>query len=314
MIQAIVLVPTPAEIEYARLLIAIETRTRRVAALEAEREALEAALSRFAVELQARIGGHRAEINRLRLELAEYKRRIERLREDGDIDPVEVERQVAEEFAVRREAERAAEETARRRGEAYPPQAAQPQTDPGTEADILRLYRDLARRVHPDLARTEEERRRRSELMLRINVAYRDRDLLALQSLAREATLDDPVSPARSSEGKRSWAARVVARLDRTIVDLEAKVVALRRSDTYLLWQSPEASRAALDDLEAKTRQRLLVVRDRRDEVAVDYRRLVARRGAAPAAFQRARPTAPAPSNGARVPAGSPAGRRESGA
>ncbi len=55
--------------------------------------------------------------------------------------------------------------------------------DAETAAQLKRLYRDLARRFHPDLAATEEERSYRTAIMMRINAAYTARDLAALQKL-----------------------------------------------------------------------------------------------------------------------------------
>jgi hypothetical protein len=84
-------------------MIDIETRKRRIAQLQSERDALELALSRFAVQLKGRVGGLRTELNRVRLQVAEYRRRIERLKEDETIDPATLEQEVAEEFAERQE-------------------------------------------------------------------------------------------------------------------------------------------------------------------------------------------------------------------
>ena len=47
------------------------------------------------------------------------------------------------------------------------------------------LYRELARRFHPDLAETEEIRQARTEVMAEINQAYRDQDLEKLKEMRR---------------------------------------------------------------------------------------------------------------------------------
>lgn len=52
--------------------------------------------------------------------------------------------------------------------------------------DVMRtLYRQLARAYHPDLSLDVQERRFRQEMMLRINDAWHQRDLAALQALSQ---------------------------------------------------------------------------------------------------------------------------------
>ena len=50
--------------------------------------------------------------------------------------------------------------------------------------DIKHLYRLLARRYHPDLARSESERRNQNEMMVEINQYYRENNLEKLMDLA----------------------------------------------------------------------------------------------------------------------------------
>ncbi|HEY7035244.1 MAG TPA: hypothetical protein VH482_28150 [Thermomicrobiales bacterium] len=276
--REIVAVPSPEELAYAGLLVDIETRRHRLAALEAERATLETALSRFAVAVKTRIGGLKEEIRQTRLQLEEIRRRMIRLRDDPDADPVEVERAVAEELYARAEEARAEEEATRFEEMGDDPPARPPRREAAIEAEILRVYRELAKRYHPDLAQNPEERRQRAETMLKINVAFRERDLGALQKLLLEAERARPAAPLRLHRQKLAWAHREIARLDRAILELEAKLGLMRRSDTYVLWRSPDQSDVILDDLEAKTRDRLARERTRLDEAATGYQRLLARR------------------------------------
>ena len=78
-----------------------------------------------------------------------------KLRADPIATPADVEREVAEEMA-QAEAELNGEFINRQNGAngtesaTCPP----PRSSPETEAEVLRLYRELAKRHHPDLART----------------------------------------------------------------------------------------------------------------------------------------------------------------
>lgn len=275
---ALVPIPTLEDREYASLTIEIEARRRTIAQLQAERDGLELALSQFAVKLKGRVGGLRTELNRVRLQISEYRRRIERLKEDDTLDPATLEQEVADEFAEREERARAEEEATNRESARLERPRLSRRLDAESEAEILRIYRELAKRFHPDLARTDTERKRRAELMLRINVAYSERDLLALQSITKQAESIDPVFAALSSKERLTWARRVIHRLDGQIQDLEGQLALLQRSETYSLWKSPETSLQSIEELETRVRQRLTRERDRLDEAILDYNRILRRR------------------------------------
>ncbi|MFI6804516.1 hypothetical protein ACIBO6_05790 [Streptomyces luteogriseus] len=61
-----------------------------------------------------------------------------------------------------------------------PPQRVRP------SEEARKLYRDLARKAHPDLAQEEKERRRREEFITRVNAAYARGDEVELRELAAE--------------------------------------------------------------------------------------------------------------------------------
>jgi hypothetical protein len=259
-------------------MIVIEIRKKQINDLQTERDDLESALSKFAIVLKGRVGNLRAELNRVRLQVAEYRRRIERLKENESLDQATLEEEVAAEFAEREEQARAEEAANNREGARVERRRSVRRLDAESEAEILRIYRELAKRFHPDLASNDKERTRRTELMLRINVAYSDRDLLALQQIAKQAESVDPVFAALTSKERLSWARRVIARLDVQIDDLSSQLELLQRSETYSIWKSPETSTQSIEELEVKARQRLTRERDRLDEAILDYNRILRRR------------------------------------
>ncbi|MGH4035168.1 hypothetical protein ACQB60_40320 [Actinomycetota bacterium Odt1-20B] len=61
-----------------------------------------------------------------------------------------------------------------------PPQRVRPSDE------ARKLYRELARKAHPDLAQDEQERERRGEFIARVNAAYALGDEAALRELAEE--------------------------------------------------------------------------------------------------------------------------------
>ncbi|MFD7321246.1 hypothetical protein ACFV9D_09150 [Streptomyces sp. NPDC059875] len=52
--------------------------------------------------------------------------------------------------------------------------------------DARKLYRELARQAHPDLARDEDERKRRDAFIARVNAAYARGDVALLRELSAE--------------------------------------------------------------------------------------------------------------------------------
>ncbi len=278
MTEAIVRIQTPEEREYARYLGEVETRKRRAADLQAELEALKVGLARFEAEYHARVGVLFVELVRARLAVDEYERRIARLQTDPTADPSRVEQDVRDEFAGRREEVDHEEEETRRYERAFARERERPRLDAAGEDEVARLYRELARRYHPDLARTEEERRRREPLMQRVNSAFRDRNLVALRALEQEAAADDPAFEVRSLGEKLVWAIREVARLDEVIAGLEAELTVVRASDTHHLWQRREAGEQVVEKLEADLQDELAAARDRLAEVIATYRHLIDRR------------------------------------
>lgn len=276
--NALVLIPTPEARQYTRLLVEIERLKEIIAGLQTERDGLEMTLTNFAVELRSRVGSLRTELNRVRRQVSEYRRRIERLRENDLLDPEQVEREVAEEFAERLRSEQEAEEQAAREGQRIDVERPRPQLDAETEAEILRLYRELAKRYHPDRARNEKDRARRTDIMLTINVAYSERDLLTLQRMAKAADAADPASALLSEAERVQWAQRVITRMTMQVDELGEQVNLLRQSETFQMWQSPDQSAESIQQVEKRVRDRLNRERDRLDEAIIDYNRLVRRR------------------------------------
>jgi len=268
--HGIVPIQTPEEREYLRYLAEIESRQGRVAGLQAEVATLNLTLGRFNAEYQSRVGALFVELDRARLAIAEYERRIASLQQ-GEDDPAQVERDVAAEFADQRaDVEANAEET--RQGQRdFARDRDTPPLDATTANHLKELYRNLAKRYHPDLARTDDERRWREVIMRRVNAAFGRRDVAALQGVAQEADADDPAFESRSVGEKLVWAIREVARLDDLIIGLEGELVAIRASDAYHLWHRQESGENVIEALETDISTQLAKARDQLRTLIATY-------------------------------------------
>jgi hypothetical protein len=94
------------------------------------------------------------------------------------------------------------------------------------------LYRSLARAAHPDFAKSDADRARRSELMARVNAAYHRQDRVLLELLHEEAGAEERVDEP-SLEKRASHAERRVATIAPMVTSLERGLLRLRASATW---------------------------------------------------------------------------------
>jgi len=99
------------------------------------------------------------------------------------------------------------------------------------ENELRQLYRDLARKYHPDTAFDNHDRQYRTEMMMRINEAYANRDLNELRKHAR-GMVSIPVGPEKPKPPRyRSTLERVKAELEECqtkILETRAQIEKLR--------------------------------------------------------------------------------------
>jgi hypothetical protein len=87
-------------------------------------------------------------------------------------------------------------------------QAVRPPERVRPSEEARKLYRELARKAHPDLAQEEEEQKRREEFLTRVNAAYARGDEALLRELAEEWAAG-PVPPERLPSAAEELYARL---------------------------------------------------------------------------------------------------------
>jgi len=119
---------------------------------------------------------------------------------------------------------------------------------PKMEEQIKNLFRELARRFHPDLTSDPEEKKWREEVMTRVNQAYANRDLKALRALAEQP--DRPVdSPNQTKQQEIAALKAELKRLDGVIADLKARINHLEESPAWQLKMEARLKRRSGSDL-----------------------------------------------------------------
>ena len=270
--------PLPEDIELAELSLTLERQRDRLSRREQERADLELALAQFATQVKSRVGDLKDEIRSYRARLEQIRQRLQRLKDDPEATPAEIERELDEEILEEPEFDPAGGYRGRSEG---PPAGMLPSaspTPPQTMAEIIRIYRLLAKRHHPDLATSPVERERRTELMLRINIAYRDHNLAALKAILLEVHNDVPLTQRELARQRISWTQHELARIQRELQAVDQRIRSLLLSDTYTLWRAELEGNTALDELERRTRERLQRERARLEEATSQYARMAARR------------------------------------
>lgn len=102
------------------------------------------------------------------------------------------------------------------------------------EEKIRDLFRELAKRFHPDLTNDPEEKKRREEIMTQVNQAYTKRDLKILQALAEQPdSLPDITKQTKQEE--IAFLKAELKRLDGVIIDLKSRIQHLEESPAWRL-------------------------------------------------------------------------------
>ena len=105
------------------------------------------------------------------------------------------------------------------------------------DEDARRLFRQLARLIHPDLAGDPQERERRTNLMVAANDAYEQGDVAALERLLEEWHASPEAVTGRGTAAELERTLRRIAqveagmrRIDEELAELEASAMGwLRR-------------------------------------------------------------------------------------
>lgn len=123
---------------------------------------------------------------------------------------------------------------------------------------LKNLYRQLARRFHPDFAIDEADREYRTGIMMAINAAYTAGDLPRLQALVDQP---DPQRPEYTEEELAEALLREVDHCQRRIGEIEKELKRLHRHPSYLLKmrvdEAAQNGRDLLEDLAADLREKI---------------------------------------------------------
>jgi hypothetical protein len=104
--------------------------------------------------------------------------------------------------------------------------------------DLKKIYRQAAKLMHPDRATTDQERQRRHEMMVKVNLAYESGDRGALEHLIVEFGHDPEAVTGDDIGSRMIKAIRRIAQIRRRIGEIESELASKRKSEAFELMRS----------------------------------------------------------------------------
>jgi DnaJ-domain-containing protein 1 len=199
----------------------------------------ELALTTLLADLAAFQGSYLREVGVLYAELDEWNARISRLLARGQHDP-----QARSEAAwARVQTEQAAHAV---RAETVPQRGFKP------SLKLKHLYREVARKVHPDLATDNADRLLRERLMAQANAAYQLGNVEALKRILDEYERSENGDTCRDIGAELERLIRQIKQVRSRLSQIDQQISALKDSDLAKLRNKAEEARAEGRDLLAE--------------------------------------------------------------
>lgn len=138
--------------------------------------------------------------------------------------------------------------------------------------DLKKLYRKVAKLIHPDLVTDEKERARRMRLMAEANRAYETGDVNHLEAILREWESSPESVKGEGIGAELVRVIRKIAQVRERLYIIESKMTKLKQSELYHLQiKSEEAQKQGLDlltDMATRLDEQISGARKRLAEVA----------------------------------------------
>ncbi len=143
--------------------------------------------------------------------------------------------------------------------------------------DLKKLYRDLARKLHPDLATDPQEQARRHQIMIEINRAYEAGDAERLKAILIDWESNPQLLGDESIGAELIRLIRQIAQVEERIEVIDAEIIRLQESELAILKAKIEQAEMVGHDLLAEMAEdlRAQIVREKAKgfEILIKLRR-----------------------------------------
>lgn len=111
---------------------------------------------------------------------------------------------------------------------------------PRDRAAEKRLFRQLAKRFHPDLAEGMLAREYATTMMAAVNDAYKNGDVVALRNLAGEPDPDEAIQFEKTASQKERKLQKRLYNIRRRIRKISEQFLAMKKENTARLWRKAQ--------------------------------------------------------------------------
>ena len=211
----------PEEKELARFGAQQAELKEQVTSAELELETIKAETAQFQHRYYQAVGRLYAKLDEIDAQIAKARAK----QAPGDAD--------AQSHAL------AAEQRARKSAREAGLEEAKPKPSPKITPEVQEAYRQAVKLIHPDLAVTDKDRKRRTELMKRLNLAYEQGDLSAIEKIISEYGEDPDAIVGEDVASRIVKAIRRIAQLRRRLTEIQQE-----KTEIFQLRQAIEEQEA----------------------------------------------------------------------
>lgn len=225
----------------------LETKRAELEALEAKLAQGELDLATLKAELHAFEARYLRAVGTLYWELDEIEARIAEANARLHPDKVEVQHRAAEARARAREtAEAVGKAKERREAEEFRP-----------SEDLKQLYREVAKRIHPDLSPDDDDRARRNDMMAEANRAYEEGDAERLRAILTEWETSPESIRGDDLDARIERLTRKIERAKARLAGIRDEKAELLQSDLWVLKRKVEKAAEMGRDLISEMARRV---------------------------------------------------------
>ncbi|MBU2623648.1 MAG: molecular chaperone DnaJ [Proteobacteria bacterium] len=225
---------TPEEQEFSRKLSELDELETELAQRELDLATFQAELHTFETRYLRTVGARYAELDEIQAQIAEAETQIKP-------KDKKIQEQAAQARAKAKESAQAAWITEEPREEKFKP-----------SESLKKLYRELAKCIHPDLAVDEKERLRRQKLMADANRAYEEGDEVKLKAILAEWESSPESVKGEGIAVDLVRVIRKIAQVKKRLGTIETEIAHLGKSDLYKLKTKAEKAEDVGRDLLAE--------------------------------------------------------------